>query len=219
MRSPRTFPQQIDRFVQSTKWCATGVTAMLFPLILHAVGLRIRQLANYPVYSTMFLTGVASVVFLCRTDFIHAPWVRSAIALERRWTQTLISRLFMAPHGGWLGKGNWVILASPFFLPVASMLLWLASGLILPAFLRSLVIGIGVAYHIASVILQWQMGTKESRRLRPWFAVLFLIPANLFVIGAAYGFALNGFTGLFQFVGDVFEPLFTVRSKIKHFFD
>lgn len=208
MRSPRTFPQRIDRCIQSTKWLAAGVAVILFPLILHAVGLRIRQLAQYPVYSTMFISGAALVVLLCRTDYVENPWIRSAISIERRWTQGLISRLLFAPRERWLGKGNWVILASPFFLPVASMLMWLVSGLILPAPLRSLVLGLGVAYHVASVIIQWKDGTRESRRLGHWFGILFLIPANLFVIGACYGFALNGFAGLLQFVSDVFQPIF-----------
>jgi len=196
MRSPRTFPQQIDRCIQSTQWFAAGIAVALFPLILHAVGLRIRQLAQYPVYSTMFISGAALVVILCRTEFVESPWVRSAISIERRWTQGLISRLLFAPRERWLGKGNWVILAGPYFIPVASMLMWLASGLIFPAPLRSLVLGIGVAYHVASVIVQWKDGTKESRRLGWRFGALFLIPANLFVVGAGYGFALNGFTGL-----------------------
>lgn len=207
MRSPRTFPQRIDRYVQSTKWVAAGLATLLFPFVLHAVGMRIRQLANYPVYSTMFLSGAALVVVLCRTEFVHAEWLRSAIAIERKWTQGLVSRLLFAPRERWLGKGNWVILASPYFLPVASMVMWLLSGLCLPASLRCFVLGVGVAYHIASVIIQWKLGTKESRRLGSWFAILFLIPVNLFVIGAAYGFALDGFSGLLQFLSDVFQPL------------
>jgi hypothetical protein len=101
-----------------------------------------------------------------------------------------------------------VILASPYFIPVASMLMWLVSGLIFPAPLRSLVLGIGVAYHVASVIVQWKDGTKESRRLGWRFGALFLLPANLFVVGAGYGFALNGFAGLLEFIVDVFKPLF-----------
>jgi hypothetical protein len=217
MRSPRTFPQRIDRGIQSTKWIAAGFAAACFPFVLHAVGLRIREMAQYPLYSMMFLAGAGLVVTLCRTDYVQATWVRSAIAIERRFTQGLFSRLFLAPRGGWLGKGNWVILASPYFLPVASLFMWFASWILYPS-LRSFVLGVGVAYHIASVIIQWKSGTKESRRLGKWFAVLFLVPANLFVIGAGYGFALNGFAGLFQFARDVFEPiLHGLRSAVSVF--
>jgi hypothetical protein len=200
--------------VHSTKWIAASFAALLFPFVLHAVGLRIRQLAEFPGYSVMFLAGAGLVVVLCRTDTVHSSWVRSAISLERKWTQGLISRLLLAPPARrpgdhWLGKGNWVILASPYFLPIASILMWMASGLLLPASLRSFVIGIGVAYHVASVVIQWRFGTRESRRLGIWFGILFLIPANLMVIGAGYGFALGGFGGLFQFFKDVFQPLWS----------
>jgi hypothetical protein len=216
MRTPRTFPQRIDRFVQSTKWIAAGLGTLLFPFILHAVGLRIRKLAEFPVFSSMFFAGAALVVFLCRTDIVHGAWVREAIAVERKLTQWLISRVLMAPRERWLGKGNWVILASPFFLPIASIVMWLMSW-IMPAPLRCFVLGVGVAYHVASVIIQWQMGTRETRRLGPWFAALFLIPANLFVIGAGYGFAMDGFSGLFRFVGDVFRPMWSVVQRMAQF--
>jgi hypothetical protein len=107
----------------------------------------------------------------------------------------------------WLRKGNWVMLSSPYWLPTASILLWLASGFLLPAPLRSFVIGFGVAYHVASVLFQWHYGTSELRRLGQRFVTLFLIPANLLVIGTGYAFALDGFSGLIQFSHDVFEPV------------
>lgn len=218
MRSPRTFPQRIDRLIHSTKWIAAGGAAICFPLILHAVVLQIRQLTQYPVYSTMFVSGAAFVVILCRTEFVDHAWVRTAITIERWATQGLISRLLLAPRERWLGKGNWVILASPYFVPVASMLMWIMSWLIFPPSLRSLVLGLGVAYHVASVIIQWRIGTKESRRLGAWFGILFLIPANLFVIGAGYGFALNGFAGLFEFLRNVFQPLFQGLRSLTQWF-
>jgi hypothetical protein len=207
MPSPRTFPYRIDRCVQSTKWLAAGIATLLSPFILHAVGLWIRQLAAFPVFSAMFAAGAGLVIYLCRTDVIDSPMVRSAIAFERRCTQGIISRLLLAPQGRWLGKGNWVILASPYFLPVAMILLWIMSWFIFPAALRSFVIGFGVAYHVASVIIRWKSGSPESRRLGMRFAILFLVPANLFVIGAGYAFALKGFTGLLVFVKDVFRPI------------
>lgn len=207
MPSPRTLPHRIDRCVQSTQWWAAGIATLLSPFILHAVGLWIRQLSSFPVYSAMFAAGAGLVIFLCRTDAVDSPIVRSAIAFERRCTQGIISRLLLAPKGRWLGKGNWVILASPYFLPVAMILLWFMSWFIFPAVLRSFVIGFGVAYHVASVIIRWTAGSPESRRLGTRFAYLFLVPANLFVIGAGYAFALNGFTGLFVFIKDVFRPI------------
>lgn len=116
----------------------------------------------------------------------------------------------------WLGKGNWLMLCSPYCFPAASILLWLISGILL-APLRSFAIGFGVAYHVASVLLQWHFGTNELRRLGDRFCALFLIPANLIVVGTGYAFALNGFEGLFQFAHDVFEPIRLAFQWLKSF--
>lgn len=116
----------------------------------------------------------------------------------------------------WLGKGNWLMLCSPYCFPTASILLWLVSWFLL-APLRSFAIGFGVAYHIASVILQWHFGTNELRRLGDRFCALFLIPANLIVVGTGYAFALNGFEGLFQFAHDVYEPIRLAFQWVRSF--
>lgn len=220
MRSPFTLDQRIDRLVQSTKWVTAGIAAVLGPLILHAIGLWVRRIGQFPLYSLLFAIGAGVVIVLCRTDIVTSTWVRKSIETERRLTQSLLAMLMLNPfrrliapyatkhpHAHWLGKGNWVILASPYFLPSASIFLWLLSGLFLPAPFRSFVIGFGVAYHVASVVLQWLHGTNELRRLGRKFAVMFLIPANLMVIGSGYAFALAGFAGLYQFLRDVFAPL------------
>jgi len=212
--------KRIDRWVASTKWAAAMMAAILAPLFLHAIGLWIRRIGQYPVYATLFAAGAGIVVVLCRTDIATNPWVRNAVAYERRLTQSLLAMVFLYPisrlvgtpdpnhpWSRWLGKGNWVILASPYFIPAASIVLWLLSWVILPAPLRSFVIGFGVAYHVASVVLQWVHSTSELRRLGRKFCVLFLIPANLLVIGCGFAFALNGFTGLFQFMHDIIAPL------------
>lgn len=220
MRSPFTLDQRIDRLVQSTKWVTAGIAAILSPLILHAIGLWVRRIGEFPLYSLLFAIGVGVVLVLCRTDIVTSNWVRQSIETERTLTQSLLAMLMLNPfrrliaphtarhpHSRWLGKGNWVILASPYFLPTASIVLWLLSGLFLPAACRSFVIGLGVAYHVASVVLQWSHGTNELRRLGRKFTVMFLIPANLMVIGSGFAFALDGFAGLYQFLHDIFAPL------------
>jgi hypothetical protein len=107
------------------------------------------------------------------------------------------------------------MLSSPYWLPTASILLWLVSGFLLPAPLRSFIIGFGVAYHVASVLFQWHYGTNELRRLGDRFVTLFLIPANLLVIGTGYAFALDGFSGLIKFFHDALEPLLMVYRWLR----
>ncbi len=224
MRSLSPLAKRVDRLVGSTKWLAAGVAAVFSPLIVHAVGLWMRKLDEYPVRATMFALGASVVVVLCRTDLVNQPWVQRLIGWERRITQSLFSFLLLSPFTNvlsdrilgpnleqhprrFLGPSNWIVLASSYVFPAASLLLWLTSWLVLPATLRSLVLGFGVAYHVASGILQWVHGAPELQQLGRKFCVMFLIPANLLVIGAGFAFALDGFTGLYRFALDVVSPL------------
>lgn len=209
--------RRIDRWIESTKWPIAAVSAILSPLIVHAIGLWMRRFWDYPVYTVMFALGATAVLVLCRTPLVQQPIIRELIRLERQSTHFLLSHIAIRPLGRlffpktpperWLSQGNWLTLSSPFFLPLASIFLWIATWFILPASLRSFIVGFGVAYHIASVIFQWKHGTSEMKQLGREFCMLFLIPANMMVIGTGYAFALNGFAGLAQFIHDLLHPL------------
>jgi len=208
---------RIDRWIESTKWPIAAISAILSPLIVHAIGLWMRRFWDYPVYTVMFALGATVVIVLCRTPLIQNPIIRHLIRLERQSTHFLLSHIALRPLGRilfpktpperWLSRSNWLTLSAPFFLPLASIFLWFATWFFLPASLRSFIVGFGVAYHVASVVFQWKHGTSEMRQLGSKFCMLFLIPANLMVIGTGYAFALNGFHGLAQFLHDVLQPL------------
>jgi len=220
--------RRIDRWIESTKWPIAAISAILSPLIVHAIGLWIRRFWDYPIYTVMFALGAIVVIVLCRTPLVRQPFVRELIRLERRSTHFLLSLVALRPLGRilfprtpperWLSSGNWLALSSPLFLPLASIFLWFATWFFLPASLRSFIVGFGVAYHIASVAFQWTYGTNELRRLGSRFCMLFLIPANLMVIGTGYAFALNGFHGLAQFMHDVLQPLTLAWQMITSLF-
>ncbi len=95
------------------------------------------------------------------------------------------------------------MLAAPYFVPTATILLWLVS-LLLFASLRCLVLGFGISYHITAVAIQCQTGTSEVRRLGRKFCWMFLPAANLFVAGLVAAYSLNGFTGMGDFAYDWF---------------
>ena len=107
------------------------------------------------------------------------------------------------------------------------MVLWLISAFLLQQMLRSFVLGVGVAYHLLSVYLQLRFAITPSANAgaaahggdrvvstrgdavladRRWLW-LFLIPMNLLVFGAVYAFALSGFSGLSQFMSDLWKPI------------
>jgi len=219
--------KRIDRWIESTQWPVAAISAILSPLIVHAIGLWMRRFWDYPIYTLMFALGATVVLIVCRTSLVQHSSVRQLIRLERQSTHFLLSLIALRPLGRllspknpperWLSRANWLSLSSPFFLPLASIFLWFATWFILPASLRSFIVGFGVAYHIASVVVQWRHGTSEMRRLGNKFCMLFLIPANLMVIGTGYAFALNGFHGLAQFMHDVFQPLAVAWQMISSF--
>ena len=205
--------KQIDRLVERTKWPAAGMAVATLPFTLYAWGNLLNQCATYPGYATMFGIGIFLFILLARTTIAQSAFARRFIELERDLTQSVLALAMLHPVVGygknenkgsrvrWLGRGNWVMLAAPYFVPTATIVLWLGS-LILFQSLRSLVLGFGVSYHMVAVLIQCQTGTSELRRLGRKFCWMFLPAMNLLVAGCVAAFALNGFTGVGDFLFD-----------------
>ena len=107
---------------------------------------------------------------------------------------------------------NWLRSASPFFLPSAPMLLWLLSALVLPASLRCLTLGVGIAYHLLSVYVELCEIPPHELGFTRRFAWCFIIPMNIAVFGITYAFALKGFSGIPCFLLELGHPLRTLRG-------
>lgn len=109
---------------------------------------------------------------------------------------------------------NWLTLCAPFFLPSAPMLLWLASALILPAFIRCLVLGAGLAYHLLSVYVELRSASLSRLKLDPRLIWSFILPMNIVVFGITYAFALKGFTGITSYLFALGQPIKTLGYSI-----
>ena len=107
---------------------------------------------------------------------------------------------------------HWLRSVSPFFLPSAPMLLWLLSALVLPASLRCLVLGVGIAYHLLSVYVELCEVPPDQFGFSRRFAWCFVIPMNIAVFGITYAFALKGFSGIPCFLLELGHPLRTIRG-------
>lgn len=209
--------KRIDRIVESTKWFAAAASLISTPFVLYALFSLAYRATSYPLHSVLFLFGVVLFVALCRTSVAQWPIVLRLIELERDLTQTVLAFVMLHPvvgFGGnqtkgsrvrWLGRGNWLMLSAPYFVPTAAILMWLLSCLVPIASLRCVVLGFGASYHITAVYLQWRGGTSEMRRLGSRFCWLFLPGANLFVIGCLAAFALDGFQSVGFFFGECTE--------------
>lgn len=205
--------KRIDKLVESTKWPAAFLAVLTLPLTFFAWWKLFYKVQTYPGYFLLFVIGVGLFVLLIRTTLAQTGFARRLVELERDLTQSVLAFAMLHPVIGyganqnkgsrvrWLGRGNWIMLAAPHFVPTATILLWLVS-LILFQPLRSLVLGFGISYHITAVAIQCRTGTSEVRRLGSKFCWMFLPAANFLVAGLVTAYALNGFSGIGDFLYD-----------------
>jgi hypothetical protein len=209
--------KRIDKWVEWTKWPAAIMAVASLPLTTRAWISLLYQSPSYPGYLTAFVAGSVAFVLVARTNIARSGIATRVIEFERDVTQSLLATMMLHPvvgfgkrdinHNGkgsrvrWLGRGNWVMLAAPYFIPTTAILLWLVS-LILFQSLRSLILGFGISYHLVAVVYQCRSGTSELRRLGSRFCWMFLPAANFMMAGCATAFALNGFTGVGDFLSD-----------------
>ncbi|MEQ1824587.1 MAG: hypothetical protein ABL921_01525 [Pirellula sp.] len=206
--------KRIDKLVEWTKWPAAGIAVVSIPMTLHAWGHLLYRAQSFPGYLVTFMAGIVLFALLARTQLARSGLAARFIEFERDTTQSILAMLMLHPVVGfgknqtnkgsrvrWLGRGNWVMLAAPYFIPTATIILWFVS-LILFQTLRCLILGFGISYHMAALVVQWHAGTSELRRLGRRFCWMFLPAANLAVAGCAMAFALNGFTGVSDFLYD-----------------
>ncbi len=205
--------KRIDKLVELAKWPAAFFAVFTLPWTLFAWGKLFCQVSTYPGYALMFVIGIGLFVFLARTSLAKTLFAKRLVELERDLTQSILAFAMLHPVIGyganqskgsrvrWLGRGNWLMLAAPYFVPTATILLWLVS-LVLFQSLRSLVLGFGISYHLTAVAIQCRTGTSEVRRLGRKFCWMFLPTANLLVAGLVAAYALNGFTGMGDFLYD-----------------
>ena len=205
--------KRIDKLVELTKWPAAVLAVLVLPLTVYAWWKLLFQVQSYPFYSLMFAIGVGLFVLLARTTLAQSALARRLIEFERDLTQSVLAFATLHPvvvysasrYKGarvrWLGRGNWIMLAAPYFVPTATILLWLVSLIFFQSF-HCLVLGFGISYHLTAVTLQCLLGTSETRRLGNRFCWMFLPATNFLVAGLVAAFALNGFASMADFLYD-----------------
>jgi hypothetical protein len=203
--------KRIDRLVEWTKWPAAFAAVASIPLTSVAIFWQLSKSLGYPVFLVMFVAGFGLLCFAARTSLGSSHWVKMLFGWLHDGTQAAVAMLMLHPVVGirkervpdssrvrWLGKGNWIMLVSPYIVPLSTILLWLVS-LLLFASLRSAVLGFGLGLHLAYVGFQWNSGTSELRRLGRKFCWMFLPAANVAIAGFVFAFAIDGFSGAWGF--------------------
>lgn len=207
--------KQIDKWIEWTKWPVAILALLSVPVSLITIGGLVWKSLGSPIYLVMFLAGLGLIVFAARTDIVKFRLVRSLFRWLHDGTQAVVATLLLHPvvairsksptpeqsRVRWLGRGNWVLLAAPYTIPVTTLALWMAS-LILFAPLRSAVLGMGLGLHIAYVLHHWREGTSEMKRLGSRFCWMFFPAVQLGVAGLIFSFAVFGFVGVWDFLVD-----------------
>ncbi len=171
---------------------------------------RERQLSHTIVNFILFRGGGQAFTLL-------KNWLLNKFRLNGKENPSINDSAYPRENLGGSSNDNWLAQCAPFFLPSAPMLLWLASALILPAFIRCLVLGAGLAYHLLSVYVELRSTSVSRLQLDRRLIWSFILPMNIVVFGITYAFALKGFTGITSYLFALGQPLKTLGQSLHQF--
>lgn len=205
--------ERIDRTVEWTKWPAAGLFVATLPCTLYAITLGLWDSLASLVYLVAFIAGLGVVWFAYRTDLRRWDVVKTLFRWMHDASQFVIATIMLHPvvsirskrptpnesRVRWLGKGNWIMLVTPYVIPLSAVMFWLL-GLVLIPTLRSFLLGTGLGVHLLYVLHQWTHGTPELTRLGKRFCWMFLPAANLMIAGLVFAFAIDGFSGTSRYL-------------------
>lgn len=101
------------------------------------------------------------------------------------------------------GKGNWLIIIGPYFFPLYCLMFMIFVGIytmFAPMnLLFNLILGFFVGFHFDMVGSQIHEKQTDLPKVGYPFCVVFLLPANLWMIGSALAFNSKGWHGVYLY--------------------
>lgn len=213
---------RIDRFVELFKWPSAVVASVATPFLAWSLVRLALRILSEPTFSLIPLAAGAFAFWTLWRRWLGKSRFGSAlITLEHELTHAAFAVLtfhrivgFRATlgRGGeirFAGKGNWLILAAPYFFPSAAILLFLVAYFLPFASLpwQSLLLGVALAYHVVSTIRETHRDQSDLKLLGPTFCWMFLPAANLAVVGLLISFAHLGTEGVSDWLASTREPI------------
>ena len=111
------------------------------------------------------------------------------------------------------GEGNWLIIIAPYFFPLYCLVAMIFIGLytmFMPSnLLLNLILGFFVGFHFDMVGSQIHEKQSDLPKVGYPFCIVFLLPANLWMIGSVLAFNSKGWNG----VGMYFNLIDTLNTK------
>jgi hypothetical protein len=219
---------RIDSLINWVKWPSSIVSLVLLPLVVWSLLQLAARIPYHPWNAATFAGGIVVFVMLWRA-FLAKNWVgRWIIRFEHELTHLLfavatghkILRFKTSEQDAqvkYRGKGNWLIVAAPYFFPTAALVLWLLSFFMPIGFLpwTNFFLGLSVGFHVVSGIHETHVGQDDLKQLGWSFCWMFLPTANLFALGLLVSMSLEGFAGVQSFLTSLYQPFTTHLPQLQ----
>ena len=113
------------------------------------------------------------------------------------------------------GEGNWLIIIAPYFFPLFGFLTMIGISVytmfVSPNLILNGLMGFVIGYHIDTVASQIHEKQTDLPKVGYYFCAIFLLPANLWMIGSMLAFNSRGWDGVW-----VYQQLI-VRLNARYF--
>ncbi|MCA9130635.1 MAG: M50 family metallopeptidase [Planctomycetales bacterium] len=221
-------PQRIDFIINAFKWPAAFIALLATPLVCWSLIPLAARVAQSPWPLVPFAAGAAAFLIIWRRWLGKSRLGQFAITLEHESTHALFAALcchrivgFRATleSGGevrYVGQGNWLITAAPYFFPTAALILFLLAYLLpfpgLPW--RSFLLGVALAYHFVSTYRETHRDQLDLKQLGSLFCWMFLPAANLAAVGLLVSFAHDGTSGMSTWFSETARPIYWLSEEL-----
>lgn len=206
----------IDKFLELLKWPVAILSLLSTPALIESFSFKyfnfenIKYLVMFAGFILFFVSrtiadkSVKTTMQIAAHEFTHAFF--ALLTLHK------VNHIRLNPDNsggemGFRGKGNWLIIISPYFFPLLAFFYMIAASiyvryapvsttvnLILNGFL-----GYFLAYHIDTVLSQIHDKQTDLTKVTYKFCVVFLPGANLWAIGCILAFNSKGWAGILAY--------------------
>ncbi len=221
--------KRIDKLVDMGKWPIAWLSTLALPLLIWSTLRLIWDALCAPWNIAWFVAGVVAFGALWKSWMARGKLGTWLIHWEHEFTHLIFAVLTCHPilgfrasaqqgsHVRFLGKGNWLITASPYFFPTAALVLWVASWLlpirVLPW--TSLVLGFAIGYHVVSTIHETHRDQTDLQQLTWRFCWLFLPAANLLFVGILLSYSYGGSEAVSDYFSRMLEPIAYLIDRLQ----
>lgn len=197
----------IDKFINLLKWPIAVFALASLPSLLQSV-----KYFNFAGLRFLVLLGGVGIYYMA-SRVMDKSLKTSQQVLAHELTHSFFALLTFHKvkslsikeddTGGTMrfeGKGNWLIIAAPYFFPFFCMVYIIIASVFLIFFplgiFYNLFLGYFVGYYIDAVFSQIHDKQTDLIELGPIFCLMFLPSANLWMMGNLLAYNVKGFDGI-----------------------